>query len=95
MILCQRIAGGAQMDLATRMSKMTALAGVFQPRTPITSKELLAGRLDQLRELFNTALQPGQHVAFAAVAQMAERGACDSEVDGSIPVQQPQILRRL
>ena len=49
------------MDVAQRMAKTAAIAGVFQPRVPVTSKELLAGRLDQLRELFNTALQPGQH----------------------------------
>lgn len=49
------------MDHTQQITKMTALAGVFRPRVPVTSKDLLAGRLDQLRELFNTTLSPGQH----------------------------------
>ncbi len=49
------------MDIAEKLAKTTAIASVFRPRVPVTSKELFSGRLDQVRDLLNTALQPGQH----------------------------------
>src|SRR6266446_4941125 len=49
------------MDIAEKLAKATAIASVFRPRVPVTSKELFSGRLDQVRDLLNTALQPGQH----------------------------------
>src|SRR6266571_8732795 len=49
------------MDLTERLAKTTALSDVFRPRVPVTSKELFSGRLEQMRDMLQTCLQPGQH----------------------------------
>jgi Cdc6-like AAA superfamily ATPase len=49
------------LNPAQRMSKIAAIAEVFRPRTPITHKDLFAGRIEQLHDLIQTCLQPGQH----------------------------------
>ncbi|MGE0357135.1 MAG: AAA family ATPase [Burkholderiales bacterium] len=44
-----------------RISKIAAIGEVFKPRTPVTQKNLFAGRIEQLSDLIQTCLQPGQH----------------------------------
>src|SRR5690349_10398978 len=39
-----------------------AAANAFQPRTPITTKELFAGRWNQMTTLADAVSQPGLHV---------------------------------
>ena len=44
------------MDMKVRVSS------VFRPGTPIDKQKLFAGRLDQVNDVLNAALQPGRHV---------------------------------
>src|SRR5882672_7916322 len=38
------------------------ISSVFRPGTPIDKQQLFAGRLDQVNDVLNGALQPGRHV---------------------------------
>jgi Cdc6-like AAA superfamily ATPase len=49
------------VDITKKFAKLSAVSDVFRPRVPVTVKDLFAGRFEQLRDLMNTALQPGQH----------------------------------
>jgi Cdc6-like AAA superfamily ATPase len=49
------------LNPAERLAKIAAIAEVFKPRTPVTQKNLFAGRIEQLQDLIQTCLQTGQH----------------------------------
>jgi len=44
------------------MAKKVLVSSVFRPGTPIDRQQLFAGRLDQVNDVLNAALQPGRHV---------------------------------
>jgi len=53
-----------QDDLVRRSTELTAKAStVFQPRTPINTRDLFAGRWAELTEISDAVHQPGLHVA--------------------------------
>src|SRR5712692_1801207 len=44
------------------MGMKVLVSSVFRPGTPIDKQQLFAGRLDQVNDVLNAALQPGRHV---------------------------------
>jgi Cdc6-like AAA superfamily ATPase len=44
------------------MAIKVLVSSVFRPGTPIDRQQLFAGRLDQVNDVLNAALQPGRHV---------------------------------
>lgn len=44
------------------MALKVRVSSVFRPSTPIDKQTLFAGRLDQINDVLNAALQPGRHV---------------------------------
>lgn len=50
------------MTAQEMMSFKVAVSSVFRPGTPIDRQKLFAGRLDQVNDVLNAALQPGRHV---------------------------------
>ncbi len=45
-----------------KLKLKVAVSLVFRPGTPIDKQQLFAGRLDQVNDVLNAALQPGRHV---------------------------------
>jgi len=45
-----------------KMQLKVRISSVFRPGTPIDKQQLFAGRLDQVNDVLNAALQPGRHV---------------------------------
>src|SRR5215469_3246330 len=44
------------------MKRKVRVSSAFRPGTPIDKFELFAGRMDQVNDVLNAALQPGRHV---------------------------------
>ena len=51
------------IDFEEAKALSVAAGKVLQPRTPITSRELFAGRWNQLTAVADAVVQPGLHVA--------------------------------
>jgi Cdc6-like AAA superfamily ATPase len=45
-----------------QLQQKVKLSSVFRPGTPIDKQQLFAGRMDQVNDVLNAALQPGRHV---------------------------------
>lgn len=50
------------MTAEEKLKLKVAVSQVFRPGTPIDKQQLFAGRLDQVNDVLNAALQPGRHV---------------------------------
>ena len=55
--------GDATLSYEQAIDVAANAANVLQPRLPITTKELFAGRWDELTTLADAVRQPGLHVA--------------------------------
>ena len=49
------------MDEADFLDRTRRVAEAFRPAAPINRRDLFAGRVEQIAELFSTVSQPGQH----------------------------------
>lgn len=50
------------MTSEEKMSLKARVSSLFRPGTPIDQQQLFAGRVDQVNDVLNAALQPGRHV---------------------------------
>ncbi len=70
-----------------RMHKLFSLNTVFTPATPIEKKQFFAGRIEQIRDVLDAAMEPGRHAVI-----FGERGVGKTSLANIISEELPDSL---